>query len=266
MLARSWLGAVAAVAMAAVCAAGSGSPAASASVQVQHRSKVTKVTSPDWAGYAALAGKGRHFRYVAADFTIPNTECNTTDAPGAFAVAAQWIGLDGYGRNHGLAEQIGVSESCGSAAVPHFQIWAWYRGASGSGSFLLCTAGGCAGSPNPGDKVALSVYFTGKTYRLIYHDVSAKVLRKFYLRCAKCRNTNASAEVINQVNSADDSVGYTVSFFGVRVTSTTGRHGTVAPQPRYWRTDQIFMADPAGTYTAVPSALLRQGRAFHVNV
>ena len=93
-----------------------------------------------------------------------------------------------------------------------------------------------------------------------------KVVKKFYLGCAKCRNANASAEVINQINSGGgyNVGGYTVDFFGVRVTSARGLHGTVAPQPRHWTTAEISMVDPNSTNTATPSALLRHGRAFHV--
>ena len=40
--------------------------------------------------------------------------------------------------------------------------------------------------------------------------------------------------------------------------------GTVAPKRRYWTTAQIFLVDPAGISGASPTALLRQGRAFHV--
>ena len=261
MTMKSWLAAVALVGVVAG-AASTVSPSASASVQLPQRSDVTKATSADWAGYAALADKGKRFRYVAADFIIPGLGCNTTDTPGAWVTASQWIGLDGY--NHGTAEQIGVSETC-EQDVPYISYGAWYRGASGSGHFLGCfdAGGGCPMGPNPGDRVQLSVYFNGKTYRLIYHDVTAKVYRKFHVRCAKCRNK--SAEVINQVNSVSDGAGvYAVNFFGVRVTSATGRRGTVAPQPRNWATAQIFMVGPARTNVAYPSALLRQGRAFHV--
>ena len=93
------------------------------------------------------------------------------------------------------------------------------------------------------------------------------VAKNFYLGCAKCRNANASAEVINQINSGGgyNVGGYTVDFFGVRVTSARGLHGTVAPQPRHWTTAEIFMVDPASPNGATPSALLRHGRAFHVS-
>jgi hypothetical protein len=68
MSAKSWLSAFAVAAVAMASAAGVVAPAASASAALPYRSAVKKATSPDWAGYAALAGKGTRFRYVAADF------------------------------------------------------------------------------------------------------------------------------------------------------------------------------------------------------
>lgn len=257
MTMKSWLAAVAAVGVAVVAAASTVSPAASASVQLPQRAGVTKVTTAEWAGYAALAAKGRHFRYVTADFTIPTVGCSSG------VTVSQWVGLDGYGHGHGTAEQIGVSELCDFTGE-HPTFDAWYSGASGSDTFLFCVdIGGCPQGPHLGDEIQLSVYFNGKTYRLSYHDVTLKVHRKFYLRCAKCHNK--SAEVINQVSSGGGALsGFTVNFFGVRVTSADGRRGTVAPKRRYWTTAAIFMVDPASTNVASPSALLRQGRAFYV--
>ena len=159
---------MAAVGVVVVGAAGTVCPAASASVQVQHRSGVTKVTSPDWAGYAAVADRGRHFRYVAADFDFTGPGCPVQNAPNQWGIASEWIGLDGYGHKHGPAEQIGLSVDCGSESVPHISYWAWYRGASGGGTFFGCTVRGYPNTPNFGDRIDLSVFFNGKTYRFIY--------------------------------------------------------------------------------------------------
>ena len=120
------------------------------------------VKSADWAGYAALADKGMHFRYVAAKFTIPGPGCGFTDAPDAYVTDSQWVGLDGY--HGGTAEQIGVSESC-EVNFPYITYDAWYRGASGSGDFLSCVepGGDCPKGPDQGDKIQISVFFNGKT-------------------------------------------------------------------------------------------------------
>jgi len=263
MSARSWLAAVAAAAVAAVCAAAMVSPAASASAQLPHQAGVRKVTSPDWAGYAALADKGTRFRYIAADFDFAGPGCPLPDSPDQGGGASEWIGLDGYGHNHGPAEQIGLWVDCGP---DHISYGAFYHGASGGRTFLSCTIGGCANTPNFGDRINLSIYFNGKSYRFTYDDVTMKVVRKFYLSCRKCRNLNGSAEVITQVGGSGgySPGGYTVNFFGIRVTSAAGLHGTVAPQPRRWTTNEISLVDPAGINGATPSALLRRGRAFHV--
>ncbi len=265
MTVRSWLAGLAAVGVAlAVPAAASAS-----SAHITHQGGGKKVTSRTWAGYVALADKGTKFRYVAADFTIESPSCPGF-GPGDSALFYQSAGLGGY--NHGTAEQVGVREICAPAVGygGYTEFDAWYRNASGQVSvFLSClpALNPCPTGPKPGDKVQLSVYYNGKSYRLIYHDVTTRLQRKFYVRCSTCRNN--SAEVINQGDyqaPGPPVPAMTVDFFGVRVTSAAGRHGTIAAQPRYWTSTEIVMVDSAGRDLAVPSALLRQGRAFHLAV
>ncbi len=264
MTRKSWLACLAALGVALAVPA-----AASASTQRTPKRGETKVTSRTWAGYVALADKGTKFRYAAADFTIEWPICPGF-GPGDSASFYQWAGLGGY--NHGAAQQIGVREICAPAIGygGYTEFDALYRDASGQVHvFLSClpALNICPRGPNPGDEVKVSVYDNGKSYRLLYDDVTGRVQRKFYVRCSACRSN--SAEVIDQGDY--QAVGspvhtMTVEFFGVRVTSASGKHGTVAAQPRYWTSTEIIMADSGGHDLAVPAALLRQGRAFHVDV
>jgi hypothetical protein len=263
MTMKSWLAGMAAAGVALAVPA-----AASASAQLTHQGGEKKVTSPTWAGYAAVADKGTKFRYVAAEFTILWPSCPGFQG-GESALFSQWAGLGGY--NHGTAEQIGVSETCVDfTSGDHTWFDAWYRDASGDvHAFFSCAPSleTCPKGLNPGDTIQLSVYYNGKSYRLLYDDVTTRVHRKFYVRCPSCRSN--SAEVIEQgdINAVGAPVHLmTVDFFGVRVTSADGTHGTVAAQPRHWTSTQITMVDSAGHNLAVPSALLRHGRAFHVDV
>ncbi|HEY2641067.1 MAG TPA: hypothetical protein VGI66_14435 [Streptosporangiaceae bacterium] len=263
MTMKSWLAGLAAVGVALAVPA-----AASASAQLTHQGGGKKVTSRTWAGYVALADKGTKFRYVAAQMTIAWPTCPGF-GPGDSALFYQSAGLGGY--NGGTAMQIGLREICAPALGygGYTEFDAFYRDASGQHDFLSClpALNPCPRGPNPGDKVQLSVYYNGTSYRLLYVDVTARVHRKFYVRCSTCRNN--SAEVINQGDYQAPGPpvhAMTVDFFGIRVTSADGTHGTIAAQPRHWTSTKIIMVDSASRDLAVPSALLRQGRAFHLDV
>jgi hypothetical protein len=265
MTIKSWLAGAAALSVVAVGAAMTVAPAASASGLSPHPAGVTKVTSQKWAGYAALADKGKNLRYIAADFTVPAPAACTGSGMSGGVGATQWIGLDGY--SGGTAEQIGVGESC-DYSVDEISYYAFYSGTSGNREILGCNQHGntCPGAINPGDRVKLSVYYNGKTYRLILNDVTEGVYRRFYERCSKCRSN--SAEVINQIGySATGPLAalFTVNLLGVRVTSADGKHGALAPQARYWTTTEITQLDSGGHILAAPSALLRTGQAFSLS-
>lgn len=268
MTIRSWLAGVAAAGVVAAGAAMAAAPAASASGQLPHPAVVKKVTSQKWAGYAALADRRKDFRYVAADFIVPSQNvCRGQDQPGG-VTTTQWIGLGGY--NRGITEQIGVFEHCDFMDDVELEFGAFYSGKSGSGTFFGCLeahGSTCPGGVEAGDQVELSVYYNGKSYRLILRDVTKKISRTVYLRCRKC--SSKSAEVISVAASTATNPPLTllsfVNFFGVRVTSADGKRGTMAPQPRYWTTAAITRLDPAGDTVGKPYPLRRQGRAFSVS-
>ena len=266
MTIRSWLAGVAAVGVVAAGASMAAAPAASASGQLPHPAAVKKVTSQKWAGYAALAERRKDFRYVAADFIVPSSNvCQGQEQPGG-VTTSQWIGLRGY--NGGITEQIGVSEGCDFMVEDELDFWAFYSGTSGSGAFLGCVVHGntCPGGVEGGDRVELSVYYNGKSYRLILRDVTKKISRTVYEHCSKC--TSKSAEAISLAASTATNPPLAllsnVSFFGLRVTSADGKHGTMAPQARYWTTAEITRLDPAGDIVGKPYPLRRHGRAFSV--
>jgi Peptidase A4 family len=268
MTIRSWLAGVAAVGVVAAGAAMAAAPAASASGQLPHPAVVKKVTSQKWAGYAALADRRKDVRYVAADFIVGSTnECRGQDQSGGVATT-QWIGLGGY--NGGITEQIGVTESCTFMDDVELDYHAFYSGKSGSGTFFGCAevhGSTCPGAVEAGDRVELSVYYNGKSYRLILRDVTKKISRTVYARCSKC--SSKSAEVISVAASSATNPPLTflsgVNFFGLRVTSADGKHGTMAPQPRYWTTAEITQLNSAGDTVGKPYPLRRQGRAFSVS-
>jgi Peptidase A4 family len=268
MTIRSWLVGVATVGVVAAGAAMAAAPAASASGQLPHAAAVNKVTSQKWAGYAALADSRKDFRYVAADFIVRSPHvCHTDDNQPGSVTTTQWIGLGGYSR--GITEQIGVVETCAFMDDDEWEFWASYSGTSGSGAFFDCEevhGDTCPHGIDGGDRIELSVYYNGKSYRLILRDVTKKISRTIYERCSKC--TSKSAEVISLAASTATNPPLTslsnVSFFGLRVTSADGKHGTMAPQPRYWTTAEITRLDSAGDIVGKPYPLLRHGRGFSV--
>ena len=268
MTIRPWLACVAAVGVVAAGAAMAAAPAALASGQSPHAAAVKKVTSQKWAGYAALADSRKDFRHVAADFIVRSpSACHTQDNQSGSVTTTQWIGLGGYSR--GITEQIGVVETCAFMDDDEFEFWASYSGKSGSGVFFGCEevhGDTCPHGIDGGDRVELSVYYNGKSYRLILRDVTKKISRTIYERCTKC--TSKSAEVISLAASTATNPPLTglsdVSFFGVRATSADGKHGTMAPQLRYWTTAEITRLDSAGDTVGKPYPLLRHGRAFSV--
>lgn len=268
MTIRVWLAGVATVGVVAAGAAMT-APAASASRQLPHSAAVNKVTSQKWAGYAALPDRRKDFRYVAADFVVRSPgACHTDDNQPGRVTTTQWIGLGGYSR--GITEQIGVVETCAFMDDDEFEFWAFYSGKSGSGVFFGCEevhGDNCPGGVEGGDRVELSVYYNGRSYRLILRDVTKKISRTVYERCTKC--SSKSAEVISLAASTATNPPLTglsnVSFFGVRVTSADGKHGTMTPQPRYWTTAEITRLDSAGDIVGKPYPLRRRGRAFTVS-
>ncbi len=259
---KSWLATVVAAGLALAVPA-----AAFASAQLPHRGAEKIITSRTRAGYVALADKGTTFRFVAADLTLRSPDCHGLNGSEE-EVFSQWVGLGGY--NHSPVRQIGVSETCFGATQISFL--AWYLDQNGQQSFFLsCSVppGVCPRTFHPGDRIKLSVYYDGKSYRLRYVDVTKRASQNFDITCTACRSN--SAEVITQ---GDYQAGGSrtpvhrlrVGFFRIQVTSAGGKHGTVAAQPGYWTSARIIMVGPGGHHLAVPSALLRLGHAFHVNV
>lgn len=261
MTMKSWLAGLAAVTATVLGAALAVPAAASATARLPQHGGEKKATSPSWAGYVAQARKGQTFRYVAADLTFPAPNYSNMPPAGQNNSALQWIGLNGY--HDGPARQIGLSETCDIDTDVAY--YAWYQGPSGPVDFISCTDLGrdCLGGVNPGDRIELSIYYNGKSYRLTFRDVNTNVFRKFYQPCLQCRNS--SAEAINQFFYAGGDGQVSTGFSGIRVTGTSGRHGTMAAQPGYWTSTRVTMVNPSGRPLSVVSALLRHGRAFRVS-
>ena len=215
------------------------------------------VTSSNWSGYAAVAKKNVHLRYVSAYFTVPSVNCTkSTLGSGGVAYASNWAGLDGF--NSGTVEQTGVDSYCDSTRTPQYD--AWYE--------MYPLAPVVFSGVNPGDAISVSVYLNGSKYNLSLTDLTTGGKVRTSQPCPKystCRHS--SAEVITedpgnaapQIDLADFGL---VNFTGATVTSVNGTHGTLAGNS-LWTSSKILMKDSHNKVMAQPSPL-EGGMAFNI--
>jgi hypothetical protein len=110
----------------------------------------------NWAGYAAQAAKGT-FKTITGTWTEPAATCKGS------ALAAPWIGIDGYGDE--TVEQTGAAVSCsGAGATPQYA--AWYEMYPAAPVYF-------SNSISAGDAFKASVTFNGGTsYKLSISDTT----------------------------------------------------------------------------------------------
>lgn len=215
------------------------------------------VTSSNWSGYAAVAKKKVHLRYVAATFTIPAVNCaKSTLGTQKLAYASNWAGLDGF--NNSTVEQVGVDSYCDSSRTPQYD--AWYE--------MYPLAPVVFSGVSPGDAITVSVYLNGTRYNLSLKDLTTGGKLLTTQPCparSTCRHT--SAEVITEdPGSAEPVIDLAdfglVNFTGATVTSRNGTHGSLAGNS-LWTSSKIVMRDAQDKLMAQPSPL-EGGRAFNV--
>jgi hypothetical protein len=230
------------------------------STHLPHLTPSATAKSTNWSGYGVTAASGKHIRFVSANFNVPDVNCTSSPVGSSgFAYAAHWVGLDGL--NDKTVEQTGASGFCDSSGTPTYIVW-YEMFPSPPASFT---------GVNPGDAMKASVFFDGSKYNLVLDDVTNGTSLNVTLGCpsgSACKNN--SAEIITEdpggavaggVNLADFGM---INYTGATVTSTTGKHGTLASKSKYWKSTSITMVDPSGSKMAVPSALYG-GQAFSVS-
>ena len=215
------------------------------------------VTSTNWSGYAAVAKKNVHLRFVAANFTIPAVNCTKSKLGSqGVAYASNWVGLDGFKSR--TVEQAGVDSWCDSKKVAHYD--AWYE------MFPLGPV--VFSGVNPGDAISVSVFRNGSRYNLTLTDHTTGGSIRTTQRCPNhsiCRDS--SAEVITEdPGNAEPFIDLAyfgmVNFTGASVTSADGRRGTLAGNS-LWTSSEIVMKDQHGKLMAQPSSL-EGGKAFYI--
>lgn len=214
-----------------------------------------KISAQGVSGYAALADRGRHFRFVSANFTVPTLNCaNSPLGSAGVADVEQLAGLDGI--SDSTTEVIGVMSVCDQTGTPSY-----------SGFYDMYPHKPVAFSGiSAGDSLEASVYFDGGSYRLQLQDLTTGNTTTVFQWCPRHhRCLNNSAEVLTTGGGSGSNLANfgVLSYTGAKVTSLSGKHGTLAPLRRYWRSVKITMVDHGGHLLAVPS-VLDHGQAFTV--
>jgi hypothetical protein len=142
--------------------------------------RITSITSRNWAGYAVMSNHPGAFRSVSAGWTQPRANC--TGVRGA-RFASFWVGLDGMTNN--FVEQLGTEADC-SGRIPAYFAW-WETFPNPSVNFPDRIA--------PGDHMFASVTFRGAgRFALFIRDSTRHWSRTIITSVASAPRT--SAEVI----------------------------------------------------------------------
>jgi Peptidase A4 family len=214
-----------------------------------HSNSVTKVSSTNWSGYADT-GKG--FSKVSAKWTEPSVKCPASGT----AIAAYWVGIDGYSSS--TVEQDGTLAYCSSGSLTDYTWWEMYP----ANDVQLVGS-----TVKAGDKITGSVVRTGTSYALKVTDATTSgnnVSKKETCAAATCKDT--SAEWIVERPSGSSGLFVlpdfgTAKFTGAAQTSSSGS-GTISSGTA----DEITMVRSASSSVvlAKPGALSSGGAAFPV--
>lgn len=203
---------------------------------------LSPVTSENWAGYV---DKAHTYSLIRATWKQPKVICTGTDA-----IAAFWVGLDGY--TSGTVEQDGTLAYCHNGSPTYYTWWEMYP----HNSVQLVHS-----AVQPGDKVTSSVVRTGTSYELkvVDHTHPANSFTKNTV-CAACRDS--SAEWIVERPSGQGGLYplahfSKVVFFGAKV-GVGAQRGSIAK----FLHDGITMVDKGGATLAGVSALKKGGKQF----
>jgi Peptidase A4 family len=111
--------------------------------------------STNWAGYAVASKHLGAFRGVSARWIEPRATCRSR----VHALAAFWVGLDGFNSNS--VEQTGADSDCFHGTPTYY---GWYEMFPAAPVFFRTKV-------NPGDHMSASVTFRGtRTYVLVLRD------------------------------------------------------------------------------------------------
>jgi hypothetical protein len=214
-------------------------PAASASTGGARHApnhKITRSTSSNWAGYAAI---NTTFSSVSASWTQPKATCAGSQTYSSF-----WVGLDGYSSNS--VEQTGTDADCSASGTPTY--YAWYEMYPKFPVNLSPTTYPVA----PGDAISASVTFSGRnSFVLTISDATKHWTFTTTQKSGKA--ARSSAEVIAEAPSSSGGVLPLSNFGTVGFTNATANGQVLAT----FNPDKIDMV--SGTTTKATTSALNGG-------
>lgn len=221
--------------------------------------RATSRTSQVWAGWMDLADANVQLYDVSAQFKVPTTSC-----PAAGAIAAFWVGLDGWTDN--TVEQAGVDAYCvvstPSGYVPEYFDWYEMYPSNTVSEFYV----------SPGDTIDVSVSYdsgNGKYY-LDVNDKTHPGANFSAPESCPARHTcnKSSAEVIAEDAGGGVAKGFNLADFhtvGYSAAEVISRSGTIGDLfgNSMWSANQITMKY-GSTVLAQPSARNSTNNGFSV--
>jgi hypothetical protein len=207
-------------------------------------SGLTQVESSNWSGYVDT---GSDFTEVNGTWIEPSVTC-----PGdTTALAAFWVGLDGYSSS--TVEQDGTLIECYDGTAYQYTWWEMYPADD------VQVVGG---SVESGDSIYAAVIRSGNDYTLEVTDYTHSANSFSTVQtCSDC--ANSSAEWIAEAPSGSSGI-YPLADFGewTLTSSSVANHvsGVISSFPY----TEITMVDSSGNVKAQPSALNSSGSGFTV--
>jgi hypothetical protein len=205
---------------------------------------LTQVRSTNWSGYADT---GSPFSQVAGHWTEPTASCT-----GTTALAAFWVGIDGF--SSGSVEQDGTLIECYGGHAYQYSWWEMYP------TNAIQVVGSSVAA---GDSITASVVRSGTSYVLKVTD-STHSANSFSTTqgCSSC--ANSSAEWIAEAPSGSAGIYPLAHFSTWTDSSSTVTKGSTSGVISSFTDDEITMVNSSGAIKAQPGSLNSSGNGFSV--
>jgi hypothetical protein len=205
----------------------------------------TDVESTNWSGYADT---GSNFSKVSSSWTEPTPSCSG----GQEALAAFWVGIDGYSSDS--VEQDGTLIECYGGTAYQYTWWELYP----TNDIQVVGESVAAG-----DKITASVVRSGDSYTMAVTD-STHTADSFSTTQTSAGDADSSAEWIAEAPSGSSGVYPLAKFSTWTANSDAVTEGSTSGTISSFTDDQITMITSSGATEATPSALNSGGNSFSV--
>jgi len=209
----------------------------------------TKVSSSNWAGYAATTTTTGAVSKVTGSWIEPAVTCPSGTS--VISLVAFWVGIDGFSSK--TVEQTGTLAECsGSVLVGYFTWWELYP----LNDIQL------VGSVSPGDHISAHVTWNGgSSFTMYIKDTTTGVA---FSKTASQSATETSAECIAEAPTSGGTITPLPDFgkvtFGTCTATISGVSGGIGSFSSVY---EITTVDSAKKVLMQPSALTNK-KTFHV--